>query len=124
MKFTRKRNRISEANIQAELYNRLRLLGIKCYLEYAHENFRFDMVILNKDDIIGIVEIKSRTRNIGIVNKNTRQYRKYHSYGLPVIYCTNMSEINKSIERIKALFHTQSEIKFNTHEEKPVSTRP
>ena len=103
MKFTPKK-RISEANIQAEVYYRLKRLGINCYLEYKHEHCRFDMVIVNDDDIIAIIEFKSRIKKIGIINTQSRQYNRYLSYGLPIIYCTCMDEVDKTVIAILKFF--------------------
>ena len=104
MRFTY--DRISEANIQAECYHRLRGIGIPCYLEYKVDNCRFDMVILNKskDCIIGIVEFKSRksARSNEKIMK-TKQYQKYAKYGLPLIYCCCWAEIGCTIDIIVEL---------------------
>jgi len=103
MEFRLKRYRISEANIQAECYHKLKLLGIRTYLEYGCENCRFDMVVLNGSKIIAIVEFKNGRAGKPI-NQNTRQYKKYHSFGLPVIYCKSVTEIEETIKKIQALF--------------------
>lgn len=103
MKFNLTSQRISEANIQAEVYHRLRLAGIICYLEYKHQNCRFDMVIIKGDVIVLIVEFKSRIRHIGRINTKGKQYQKYTAFDVPVIYCTNKSEIDDTVRVIKRI---------------------
>lgn len=63
-----KYQRLSEVNIQAECYHRLRLLNIPCVLEYKatnsnERNCRLDMIILKEDSIIAIVEFKNKVFN-------------------------------------------------------------
>jgi len=108
-------NNLSEANIQAECYYRLRLLKIPCCLEYIIKNpktknkyYRLDIAILKKVNkqfhIIAIVEIKNRTYPENGINKNTRQYRRYSSLGLPLIYCLNSIQIDKTIKKIRKVY--------------------
>ena len=101
MKFNLTSKRISEANIQAEVYHRLRLAGITCYLEYKYQNCRFDMVIVKGDEIILIVEFKSRIKQIGKINTKGKQYQKYTAFGVPVLYCTHQSEIEDTMRVIR-----------------------
>jgi dephospho-CoA kinase len=103
-------NRITEANIQAEIYRRLYIENIPCYLEYKHEHSKFDIVILNqsKTTIIAIIEIKSKIKNINIISCK-KQFDKYSRYGLPLIYCNNCSQINNTIESIKDIYNNHIE---------------
>ena len=106
-----KRDRISEANIQAEIYHRLKVCGIPCYLEYKVDKCRFDIVILKEHEevteIIAIVEVKSKLGdNINKINYNGRQFKKYSSYGLPLLYCTNMSCVYKTVGKILRIYNS------------------
>lgn len=103
IKFTQ-RGKITEANIQAECYSRLRNRGIKCYLDYYYEKCRFDMVVYIEgrlySEIILIVEFKSKS--LGHVMKETKQYLKYAKFGIPVVYCSHWDEIGYTIKTIKS----------------------
>lgn len=92
--------RISEANIQAECYHRLRNLGINCYLEYKLQHCRLDMVIVvNENTIACIVEFKSRTKDLTL--RKGKQYTKYKALGFPLLYCHHMDEIDATITLIQ-----------------------
>ena len=108
------KRKASEANIQAEIYHRLKLIGIESCLEYAHKEpgqrgCRFDLVILKQffdyPEIIAIVEVKNRTRIEKGINKNSRQYKKYSAVGLPLIYCLSKSQIDQTVEEIKRVYY-------------------
>lgn len=107
------KRKAAEANIQAELYHRLKLIGIKSYLEYQHKEpgnrgCRFDLVILKQfedyPEIIAIVEVKNRAHPERGINTNSRQYKKYSAIGLPLIYCLSMDQIEQTIEEIKSVY--------------------
>ena len=100
--------RVSDANIQAEVYHRLRNICIPCYLEYKYENSRFDMVILDKTmkNIIAIVEFKFY-RYVSSLKRDyriTKQYKKYSKYNLPLLYCRHKTEINRVINDIVRIY--------------------
>lgn len=90
--------RLPEANIQAEIYRRCKELDIECYLEYKHEHCRFDIVIVRDELIIGIIEVKNSVRTK--INKRTRQYKKYSSYGVPLHYCLGQNYVDSTINQI------------------------
>ncbi len=91
--------RISEANIQAEFYRQCKTNNINVYLEYKHEECRFDAVIYEYDKIVLIVEIKSYKRKRK-PNYGTKQMQKYEKYNIPVLLIGRMEEINKTIQYI------------------------
>ena len=108
MKFTPP-TKIPESNVQAEIYRQLRNRGIKCCLEYRMEcakysrHIRADIAIVKEDEIICLVECKSR--KVGAkLNINTRQFNCYRSLGVDFFYCLGWHEIkttvNKIIERV------------------------
>jgi len=106
MKFIFDENKISEANIQAELYHELRLLNIPAYLQYRIDDCVFDMIILDKkkENIIAIVEVKSWSKN-GKPKINGKQYEKYIAYGLPLIYCGGFEYIPTTISAIINIYN-------------------
>jgi DNA-binding MurR/RpiR family transcriptional regulator len=88
--------RITEANIQAEFYHQCRLKGVECYLEYKHEQSRFDAIIIKNNDVVLIVEFKSyKTDKKG--KTKTKQLDKYRQYGIPVLLITRMNQIEQVI---------------------------
>ena len=100
MKIKINRPRISEANIQGEFYHYCRVLDIPCYLEYKHENSRFDAVICDpqRDEILIIVEIKNMIRKHN--NWNTKQLIKYKKFNLPLILIDRSSSIKEGVVKI------------------------
>jgi len=97
---------LTGADLQAECYYRLKLLSIESYLEYRHKNCRFDMIIPKGNKIIAIIEFKAyRRSHSNLRSGNTKQFKKYSSYGIPVIYCKGKDEIDQTINQIKQLFY-------------------
>ena len=97
-----KPKRLPEANIQAEVYRQLRNKGIKCCLEYRfyiesmNSYIRADVIIIQNDNIVAIIECKSRKKE-GNPNKDGRQYQKYRALGIPFIYCMTFKEVPKIV---------------------------
>jgi hypothetical protein len=92
-------DRINSANVQAELYRRLRARDINCRLEYTYQNCRFDLVVIVDGYIVALTECKN-TKTKLFPNKNGRQYKKYSLFGLPLLYCLNMDEIDDTVKLI------------------------
>ena len=71
MKF--EQSRISESLIQCELYHRCRQEGIDVYPEYSFtvngKGCRFDLVILDDEEVVMIIECKSRQRSVGKIER-------------------------------------------------------
>lgn len=110
MKFINSR-RISEANIQAEIYHQCKLNSINCYLEYKvpgnKPRSRLDIVILDNDDNITlIIEVKSYIVD-KLPNLNTRQIRKYLKYGIPIVVIGRMENIYNLIKGIKSQIYKE-----------------
>jgi hypothetical protein len=101
--------RLREANIQAELYGRLKELGINCYLEYPYfavgckRRFRADAAIYKNNSIVCFVEVKSRRRP-SQPNWFSKQLQHYRSTGLYVVVCDNFN-FEESITKIQELYH-------------------
>ncbi|MCK4500327.1 hypothetical protein KAU11_07510 [Candidatus Babeliales bacterium] len=94
--------RLSEATIQAEFYSQAKEAGLNIYLEYKHENNRFDAVIYKDGIITHIIEFKSyKTNKAGKVN--TKQINRYKAYGVPVILITRLDQIRGVISFLLSL---------------------
>lgn len=104
--------RISEANIQAEVYHRLKLLEIYCELEYVIDDCRFDIIITDKlkEKILLIIECKNYEHTISI-NMVGNQIKKYSRFGIPIMAIVNETKIEPAIEIIKDVM--QNEKSFN-----------
>ena len=101
MKF--EQSRISESLIQCELYHHCRQEGIDVYPEYSctvnGKGCRFDLVILDDEEVVMIIECKSRESCK--VPRRGKQYQKYKGTGLPVIYCVHLDMIEHTMTKIK-----------------------
>jgi competence CoiA-like predicted nuclease len=104
MQFIRPK-RIPEANIQAELYKRLKDLNIESMLEYRFKDFhlRADLVVIKNNEIICACEVKSRITQRPI--HLGKQFQKYLKIGVPIFYCLNQQDVDKTIERISVLYN-------------------
>jgi hypothetical protein len=105
MEFERPK-RIPEANIQAEIYKRLKELGIESILEYKFKEFklRADLIIIKNDEIICACEIKSWSKPREI-NSQGKQFQKYLKLGIPVFYCGRFEKIDYLIKEIIELYN-------------------
>ena len=105
--------RKSEANIQAEIYHRLKLLNIESCLEYQFKlvynnkeiSVYADIVVIKNNNIICICEVKNYNKDIP--NTNGRQYKKYEMLNIPFVYCMNETHIDNVISIISKI-HTFS----------------
>ena len=99
-------NRLHEANVQAEVYRQLRNNDIKCCLEYRIHCpkynciVRADIVIIRDGLITAIIECKSR-KSDKKPNYSGRQYKKYKSIGIPVIYCMDFKQAINILDEIQ-----------------------
>ena len=92
---------LAEANIQAEIYLECKSQNIECYLEYRHENCRFDLVIVKNDSIIGIIEVK-KTHHATTKKKLKIQREKYKRFGIPVHFCFHRGDIPYTMKIIQS----------------------
>ena len=98
--------RCNSTEVQAEIYRKLKDLGFNVRLEVKAIKCRFDIVIFDKyNNARCIIEAKSRNKNYD----NERyyrsvQYKKYCKYGIPVILCCRLEEIDDIITKIELLF--------------------
>lgn len=104
--------RLHESNIQAEAYRQLRNNNIKCCLEYTihckefNSKVRSDIVIIEDGQIILIIECKSRVKKLE-PNFKGRQYQKYQSLSIPVIYCMNFTQAKNIADKVMPYLSTK-----------------
>ena len=91
----------AEANIQAEFYHQCRIREIDCLLEYKRGHCRFDIVILQDRQAICIIE----TKRFGTRKRfeDTKQFKKYNRYGVPVIRVSGFKDIIPTIHIVEKL---------------------
>jgi len=97
----------TEFEIQAELYLKMRGLGIdvKGELKISKKQTGtrgsiFDLVIFKERKAVAIVEVKKRYRGLGA--GGTIQEAKYKEFGIPLIYCfrDNIEDTVKEIQKL------------------------
>lgn len=102
-----KPKKTSEANIQAEFYKQCVEAGLQCFLEYkqrgqaGQRGCRFDAVIHKEGQIIAIIEVKNPMRPSKYDWSKTNQYKRYHSYGIPVFLIKGMADIPGTIAKLR-----------------------
>lgn len=101
--------RTTEAEVQSELWFRLKNLGLDARLEVKGKiggrRCIFDIVIFKNETPQSIIECKSWSRRYSkerIYQKynNTRQLRKYNKFGLPVFLCGRPDNIEEIIDAV------------------------
>jgi len=100
--------RVPSAEVQAELYHRLREVGIEVHLEYrapgvpGYKRGRkcvFDLVIVVDGRILGIIECKRRGRRNAPTGRSGQE-RAYLSFGISLLWCYGMEDVPEIFERI------------------------
>ncbi len=95
--------KVSEFEIQATLYSKLKLLGFDVKGEVTHRlegqekgfrQCRFDLVIFEKGKAVFIIEVKNHNKT----SFTTRQDRKYSKYEAELMYCTSMGGVDNLID--------------------------
>lgn len=100
--------RISEANIQAELYRQLKMRQIDSYLEYRVRGVgRLDIVVIDRGYIACIVECKSYSKSSKEANYATKQIAKYKALGVPVIILKRLEDMQKTVDVIISIMSTR-----------------
>ena len=92
----------SEAEIQAELWFKLKEKGFHCRLEVnaASSAFcRFDIVVFNVKGRDIIIEVKKRLEKV----LHAKQRDKYLLFDAELIYCYGQKDINLVVEKITKL---------------------
>ena len=102
---------ISEFDTQAELCSRLKGLGYDVRGEVrltdisqqkGYREFRFDLVVFKEKEAKIIIEVKRNSKKEGF-NYNTRQFKKYSLFNIPLIYCFGIEDIEDTIKKIASL---------------------
>ena len=91
--------KLPEANIQAELYLRLRNAGFECQLEYFHAGWRIDCAVLDPRNprlILCLIEVK----NHRLTKADKSQIAGYKSIGVPVLVVEGLGDIDTVVDRI------------------------
>jgi hypothetical protein len=100
----------SEFEMQAELYFRLKKLGLDVRGEVPakHEGERsfFDLVVFHGYFGAVIIEVKNSEAEALRNGKKTRQNRKYKAYDLPLVYYTTTTPIESVIAEIQKHIET------------------
>jgi len=98
----------SEFEIQAELYHRLRNLGVdvrgsvpsKCEDFGKFKRVIFDLVVFKGSTATHIIECKSRENTRTAPHQNSRQLRRYSKFGVPLIWCFHFDQIEETIKKV------------------------
>lgn len=111
--------RISEAEVQATLWQSLKEAGILSRLQVTAYNPKtckrsctLDVVVYNSQhEAVCIVECKTWRDQYAAVRKyrsnNTKQVTKYRDYyGLPVLIFGQMGKVNETVKEIKEILAT------------------
>lgn len=97
--------KLPEANIQAELYCRLKQENIDCFLEYKVNRCRVDCAIFKDYELFMVVEVKSY-KELQLPNLDTKQLEKYrNNLGVPVIVFGRMEHLEHVINIIKNKYY-------------------
>ncbi len=99
--------KVPQANIQAELFYCLRERNIFCVLDYrADKGVKFDVAVIHGDDVVCIVEVKSRVRER--VSHKLAKVERCERYGIPVLLCVNFNNVKDTIEEIERIINQRS----------------
>ena len=101
----------SEFEVQAELYRRLRGMGldvrgeVKTQFEQKTKRdrasaCRFDLVLYENKTAVHIFEVKRHATRHKNGVEATRQSQRYRTYGLPVTYVYGMADIPEALASI------------------------
>lgn len=101
----RKPHKQSEFELQAELYFRLKMLGLDVRGEvpstYQKQRSFFDLVVFRGDFGAVIIEVKNGDAVDFLHGKHTRQRVKYSKYGLPLVIYTTATKIQAVIDEVQ-----------------------
>ncbi len=111
MKYNKKHGDRHEDNLKTQLYLKCKQEGIRLVLEYSYKNSRFDGVIVRKDEILAIIEVKKwpKPKARKVKFDLTRQLKKYLSYGLPVFVLYQFNGLRYIMRRIKKIVQLYDE---------------
>lgn len=103
----------SEFEIQAYLFAKLKAAGFDVRgevqvhgmfgLRKAKASCRFDIVIYENGVATLIIEVKARVVNHKSTVDDTRQGKRYTTFGVPVWFVYGMSDAEKALDEIRTL---------------------
>lgn len=97
-------NRISEFEIQAELYNELKQQGLNVRGEVKAKQSRLDIVVFNEQNkAVCIIEVKSQKKERATQRKYKRVQKYEDLFKLPVLTCLNRKQINETVNKVKEI---------------------
>jgi len=104
-------NKDSEFDIQATLYNELKLVnGLEVFGEFKvlggkigssvrKQLCRFDLIVFKNKKPLVIIEVKRGNRNKGI----RKQLDSYRKFGIPVLVCKKMKGIKYILKQVNLM---------------------
>lgn len=95
----------SATTVQCEVYRQLSNLGIQVEAEYKFNGCRFDLIVVKAGKIVAIIETKKTYVKPGPPREG-RQFKKYASFGIPLIYTIGLEQVANTIEEVKKLLNT------------------
>ncbi len=114
MKYDRSQHK-HEDNLKAELSKRAQSSGLFLHVEYVYKNCRFDCVLVRKDEVLAIIEVKNWTEKQAKANKKnpSKQLVKYSQFQLPVYVIWDFegtTQLMKALRRRARKFDEQGKI--------------
>lgn len=94
----------SATTVQCEVYRQLANLGIQTEAEYKTSGCRFDLVVIQDGKVVAIIETKKAYVKPGPPREG-RQFKKYSSFGIPLIYTLGLGQVPDTIEQVKKIIN-------------------
>jgi hypothetical protein len=105
----------SEADLQAEVYYRLKIEEINCYLEvkiptdlYRSGNMRADIAITSKKNdgrVLALIEVKRPGKRIGEEWRQTQAYRKIVAQtGVKFWHLNSFDGVTELVHKIRQIY--------------------
>jgi len=95
--------KLHEDNIKCLLFSELLKFGFEVVAEVKINFSRYDLVVYDGSEPVVGIEVKNRPAQTP--SKHGRQYRRYESNRLPVIYCMGLRLIDDTVEQVQAIFN-------------------
>jgi len=95
--------KMKEAEIQAILYSKIIDEGYNARLEVRGDNCSFDIVVFNINNLAKcIIEVKNYSESYNLAKfSDTKQYKKYTSYDIPLCLCSGIEQIDSTVSWVK-----------------------
>lgn len=99
-------NRISEFEIQSDLYQELKQQGFDVRGEVKAKQSRLDIVVFNEQKkAVCIVEVKSQKKERTTQRKYKRVAKYEELFKLPVLTCLNRNQITEIVNEVKGIIN-------------------